>query len=108
MGALANGCLGLISRLTPHVEGLTELITESSNEDQASAVSSQSSLVESLTALAEMFDLISRISPEPLVTDYRTRCIATLLEAIKIIHRLGHDDYFIVGPFLGVRYNGLG
>ena len=84
-----------------------KIFAESSNEDRASAVSARSSVIELLTALAEMFDLMSRISLEPHMTDYRRRCIVTLLRAIKDIQRVNHDDYFVAGVFLGVSHNGL-
>ena len=102
MGELASNCHGLISTLTSHVDGLTKLLTELSTKDHASAVSSRSSLVKSLTALAEILDLMSRISSEPNATDYRRRCIAALMRAVELIHGLGHEDFTIIGVFLGV------
>jgi len=103
MGGLTSSCLGLISTLTSHVDGLTELSTGPLNKDRASAVSLRSSLVNSLAALAEMLDLMSRISPEPLGTDYRRQCIAALTRAVKAVHELGHEEFTAIGTFLGVR-----
>ena len=103
MGELATSCLRLISTLSPHIDGLTKLFTELPTKDQASVVSSRSSLAKSLTALAEIYDLMSRISPEPIATDYRRRCIAALLRAIEVVHGLGHEGFSIMGAFLGVR-----
>jgi len=104
MGDLANNCVGLIPTLTSHIKGLTERLAEPSNKDHASAVSSRSSLVESLTALAETHDLMSRISPDPLATDYRRQCIAAQMRAVDAVHGLSHEDFTIIGAFLGVRF----
>lgn len=105
MGVLANSCLGLISILTSHIDGLAKLFAGPPSEDHANAVLSRSILVESLTALAEMFDLMSRISPEPLATDYRRQCIATLTRAVEVVHGLRREDFHIVEAFLGVRFH---
>lgn len=102
MGELANKCIGLVSTLTSHVEGLTKLLAELSNKGHQGAVSSRSSLVESLTALAEILDLMSRISHEPVATDYRRQCITTLVRAIEVVHGLGPDDFTNTGVLLGV------
>jgi len=104
MGGLANNCLGLISTLASHVDGLTELSTGPLNKDRANAVSLRSSLVNSLAALAEVLDLMSRISPEPLATDYQRQCIAALTRAAKAVHGLGHEGFTAVGTFFGVRW----
>jgi hypothetical protein len=101
MGELTSNCLVLISTITSHVDGLTKLLAELSVGDHVSVVSSRSSLAKSLTALAELHDLISRISPKPIVTDYRRRCIAALMRAVDVFHGLRHED-FIIGVFLGV------
>lgn len=100
---LANNCLRLITVVTSHVDGLTKFLTEASNKDHASAVSARSSLIKSLTALAETLDLMSRISLEPAATDYRRQCIAALMRAVDVVRGLGHDDFAITGAFLGVR-----
>ena len=102
MGELTNKCLGLISTLTSHIDGLTKFLTEVSTKDHASAVSSRSSLVKSLTALAGLLDLMSRIAPEPIATEHRRRCITALMRAVELVHGLGHDDFAIIGIFLGV------
>lgn len=103
MGELANKCIGLVSTLTSHIEGLTKLLAELSNKDHGGAVSSQSSLVKSLTALAEILDLMSSISHEPVATDYRRQCIAALLRAIEVVRGLSPDDFTSTGLLLGVR-----
>lgn len=105
MGALANNCLRLLPTLTSNVDGLTKSLTET--EDHTSAVSLRSSLFESSTALAEILGLMWRISPEPLETDYRRRCIAALMRAVEVIHRLGQDDFLVVGLFIAVRFHEL-
>ena len=107
MGGLANSCLRMISTLNSHIDGLTELLANLTSEDRASAASLQASLVKSLTSLAEILDLMSRISPEPLATDYRRQCITALMRTIEIIHGL-KQDFAIVGTFLGVRFLSLG
>ena len=98
VGALASNCLELIPTLTSHVDGLTKFLTG----DHANAVSVQSSLVISLTALAEILDLMSGISPEPLATDYRHRSTAALMRAVEVVHGLDQDDFLVVGLFLAV------
>lgn len=103
MRGLVSGCIRQISALTSHVDGITELLTKLLDKDHASAVSLQVSLVGSLTALAETLDLMSRISPEPLATDYRRRCIAPIMRAIEIAHGLGREDFAVVGMFIVVR-----
>lgn len=105
MGTLTNSCLGLIHTLTSHVEGLTKVLAGLSNEDRGNEVLLRSSLVESLTALAEMFDLMSRISPEPLATDHRRQCIATLIRATGAVSGLGHNDFHIIEMFYVVRFH---
>ena len=102
MRELANNCQGLISLLTPHIDGLTKLLTELPTKDHAGAVSLRSSLIKSLTALAEMLDLMSSISHEPTATDHRRRCIAALMRAIEVAHGLAPEDFTIIGVFLGV------
>lgn len=104
---LTNSCIGLIHTLTSHVEGLTKLLAGLSNDDRANEVLSRSSLVESLTALAEMFDLMSRISPEPLATDHRRQCIATLIRATGVVSGLVHDDFHIIEMFHAVSLRRL-
>ena len=101
MGGLANNRLGLISI---HVGVLTKLLTELPKEDHASAVSLRSSLVQSSTAIAELHDLVSRISPEPLATDHRRRSVAALMGAIDVVHQLGQEDLTAIGLFFGVRH----
>ena len=103
MGELAGSCHALISTFNSHIDGVIKLITELSTGDRASAVSSRSSLIQSLTALAELFDLMSRISPEPIATDYRRQCIAALMRAIEVVHSLGHGDFTVIGAFFVVR-----
>ena len=98
-----NNCHGLVSTLDSHIEGLTKLLTELSTKDHPSAVSLGSSLVKSLTALTEILDLMSRISNEPNATDFRRQCIAALMRAVKVVHSLRHEDFTIIGVFLGVR-----
>ena len=100
---LMNNCYGLISSLDSHVEGLTKFLTELSIKDYPSAVSLRSSLVKSSTALAEILDLMSRISTEPTATDYRRRCIAALMRAVEVVRGLRHEDFTIIGVLLGVR-----
>ena len=102
-GPLANSCVGLISTLTSHVDGLTKLLTGPSSEDRATAVSFRSSLVQSLTALAEILDLLSRISPGTIAADYRRQCIGSLMQAVGVVRGLDHGDFLNVGAFLGVR-----
>ena len=108
MTTLTNSCIGLIHTLTSHVEGLTKLLAGLSNDDRANEVLSRSSLIESLTALAEMFDLMSRISPEPLATDHRRQCIATLIRATGVVSGLVHDDFHIIEMFHAVRFHKQG
>lgn len=103
MGELAKGCPGLASTINSHIEGLTALVTELSNKNPASALSSRSSLVESLTALAETLDLMARISPEPLASNYRHQGVAALVRAIDDLHWFSHEDFTVVGIALGVR-----
>jgi len=57
-----------------------------------------------LTAPAETHDLISCISPDPLATDYRRQCIAVQMRAVDAVHGLSHEDFTIIGVFLGVRF----
>lgn len=108
VGALANNCLRLVSVLTSHVDGLAKIPPQLQNEDQAGSAGLRSSLAESLTALAEMYDLMSRISPEPLATEYRRRCIVDLMRAVEVVHGLGHDNLIAVGLGLAVRGHELG
>jgi len=108
LGGFAESCIGLISTLTSHIDGLTKLLTELPSKDEAGAGSLRASLVTSLTALSETLDLMSRISHEPLATDYRHRSIAVLMRAIDIVHGLGHKGFTIIGTFLGVRCPQLG
>ncbi|KAF9653337.1 hypothetical protein BDM02DRAFT_1892850 [Thelephora ganbajun] len=103
----ANSCLELISTLNSHIDALTKLLTELSNKDHASAVSSRSSLVESLTALAEIHEFMSRISLEPLATEYRRQCVMTLMRAVEVTHGLGPEDFMIIGAFLGISLKRL-
>ena len=49
-----------------------------------------------------MFDLMSRISPEPLATDYRRKFITALMRAVEVVHGMGHDDSLVVELFLAV------
>ena len=104
VGALVNSCHALILTLTSHVEGLTKFLAELPAENHGNAASSRSSLIESLTALAEMLDLMWRISPEPLATDYRRRCIVALMRAVEVVHGVIHGDLLVIGLFLAVRY----
>jgi len=108
MGGLAERCLGLISTLTSHVDGVTNLLTELPSNDNAGAGSLRGSLVSSLTAVAETLDLMSRISPEPLATDYRRQSIAALMRAVDVVHGLGHRGFTVIGTYLGVRCPKLG
>ena len=108
LGGFADGCIGLISKLTSHVDGLTKLLTELPSKDEAGAGSLRASLDTSLTALSEILDLMSRISHEPLATDYRHQSIAVLMRAIDVVHGLGHKGFTIIGTFLGVRCPKLG
>ena len=103
VGVLVTNCLRLIPTITSHVDGLTKLLAELPDEDHANAVSLRSSLVKSLTGLAEILDLTSRISPPPLATDHQRRCILVLMRAVEFVHGLGQDDYLIIGLFLAVR-----
>ena len=103
MGELTKKCLGLIPTLTSHVNGLITFLAEASTKDHASTVSPRSSLVKSLTALAELLDLMSRISPEHIAIDHRRQCIAGLIHAVKLVHGLDHEDFAIIGIFFGVR-----
>ena len=103
-----NSCLGLIPTLISHVKGLEGLFAELGGKDLASAVTLRASLVKSLTALAEILDLMSRISPEPLTTDYRRHSIAALTRAVGVVHGLGHEDFTSIGTFLGVGCHELG
>ena len=103
MGELTSKCIRLVSTLTSHVDGLTKLLAELSNKDHEGAISSRSSLVKSLTALAEILDLMSRISHESVATDYRRQCITALVRAIELVHGMGPDDFTSAGLFLGVR-----
>jgi len=103
VGKLMNNSHGLVSTLDSHIEGLTKLLTELSTKDHPSAVSLRSSLVKSSTALAEILDLVSRISTEPSATDFRRQCIAALMRAVEVVHSLRHEDFTIIGVFLGVR-----
>ena len=102
MRELMNSCQGLISMLTSHVNGLTKLLMELPTKDHPGAVSLRSSLIKSLTALAEMHDHMSSISHEPIATDHRQRCIAALMRAIEVIHSLAPEDFTIIGVFFGV------
>ena len=104
VGTLATNCLRFISTLTSHVDGLTKLLAELPDEDHTNAVSLGCCLVMSLTALAEILDLMSRVSPEPLATDYQRRCIVVLMRAVEVVHGLGQDDFLIIGLFLAVCY----
>lgn len=103
-----NSCLGLMPTLISHVEGVGELLNELGGKDIASAVSLRASLIMSLTSLAETLDLMSRFSSEPLTTDYRRQSVAALTRAIGIVQGLGHDDFTIIGTFLGVGCHELG
>ena len=105
MDVLETSCLGLISVLTPHIDGLAKLFSGPSSEDHPNAVLLRSIVVESLTALAEIFDLMSRISPEPLATNYRRQCIATLTQAVEVVRGLQREDFHIVEASLGVRFH---
>jgi hypothetical protein len=102
MGELASNCLILISTVTSHVDWLTKLLAELSAGDHASVVSSRSSLAKSLTVLAELHDLESHITPELIATGYRRRYIAALMRAVDVVHGLCHEDFTVVGAFLGV------
>ena len=108
MQDLTNSYLGLISTLTPHINGVTELLTKLTNKDHASEVSLQVSLIQSLTALADTLDLMARVSPEPLATEYRRECIMALMRTIEDVRGLGHEDVTVIGTFLGVRCSRMG
>ena len=108
MGGLANSCPGLISTLTSHVDEVAEFLARMSNKDRATAGSLRATLITSLAALTEILELMSRISLEPLATDYRRESIAVLMRAVEVVKGLGHEDITVVGTFLGVRCLQLG
>jgi hypothetical protein len=49
-----------------------------------------------------MLDLMSRISPEPLATDYQRQSIVALMRAVEVVHELGQNDFLVIGLFLAV------
>ena len=99
MGELAGNCHALISTLTFHVGGVEKFLTEG----YASQMSLEYSLIQPLTALAELLDLMSRISLEPISTDYRRQCIAALMRATGVVHSLNYGGFTIIGAFLGTK-----